>query len=201
MSDTDRRMAPGWYPDPGGRHEHRFWDGTRWTEQVADQGTSGTDSLVPAPPAADVGPDRRSPLLAIVLAVVALVVLGVAAFVLLGDDGDDGGGGTGSGGGEPRGGSLVGSYEVEGTNADGSSYQGTAEITGSGPDYRIEWTTGSSTSSGRGTLEGDRFEASFSGSLTGTGTAVYRVEDDGRLVGTWTVEGSTAEGTETLTPT
>ena len=78
---------------------------------------------------------------------------------------------------------------MEGTNADGSSYRGTAEITGSGPDYRIEWTTGSSTSSGRGTVEGDRFEASFSGSLTGTGTAVYRVEDDGRLVGTWTVEG------------
>lgn len=198
MSDTDERMRPGWYPDPGGRHEHRFWDGTRWTEQVADQGTSGTDSLVPAPPA-NVGPDRRSPLLAIVLAVVALVVLGVAAFVLLG--GDDGDNGHGTGGGEPGGGSLVGSYEVEGTNADGSSYQGTAEITGSGPDFRIEWITGTSTSSGRGTLEGDRFEVSFSGSLTGTGTAVYRVEDDGRLVGTWTVEGSTAEGTETLTPT
>ncbi len=24
-------VAPGWYPDPSGLHEHRYWDGARWT--------------------------------------------------------------------------------------------------------------------------------------------------------------------------
>lgn len=28
--------APGWYPDPGGGHERRYWDGGRWTSDVAD---------------------------------------------------------------------------------------------------------------------------------------------------------------------
>ena len=27
-----------WHPDPSGRHELRYWDGTRWTEHVSDQG-------------------------------------------------------------------------------------------------------------------------------------------------------------------
>lgn len=28
---------PNWYPDPAGRFLHRWWDGTSWTEHVADQ--------------------------------------------------------------------------------------------------------------------------------------------------------------------
>jgi len=41
----------GWYPDPSGRHEHRYWDGTRWTEDVASGGRQGTDpDLTAAPP-------------------------------------------------------------------------------------------------------------------------------------------------------
>lgn len=34
-----------WHPDPTGRHEHRYWDGDRWTEHVADQGVATTDPL------------------------------------------------------------------------------------------------------------------------------------------------------------
>lgn len=41
---------PGWYPDPIGRHEYRYWDGTTWTEQVADHGATGTDPLDAMPP-------------------------------------------------------------------------------------------------------------------------------------------------------
>jgi len=41
----------GWYPDPSGRHEHRYWDGSRWTEHVASHGRPGTDpDLSSAPP-------------------------------------------------------------------------------------------------------------------------------------------------------
>ncbi len=31
---------PGWYPDPGGQHRYRYWDGLTWTDSVSD----------PAPP-------------------------------------------------------------------------------------------------------------------------------------------------------
>ena len=33
-----------WYPDPSGRHEHRYWDGTRWTEHVSSHGRQGVDA-------------------------------------------------------------------------------------------------------------------------------------------------------------
>jgi hypothetical protein len=47
---------PGWHSDPSGVHEFRYWDGTRWSEHVADHGiasvdggtatTSGSDGVV-----------------------------------------------------------------------------------------------------------------------------------------------------------
>jgi uncharacterized protein YxjI len=40
-----------WYPDPSGRHEHRYWDGTRWTEHVASHGRQSVDPDVTAAPA------------------------------------------------------------------------------------------------------------------------------------------------------
>ena len=35
--------APDWYPDPFGRHELRYWDGSQWTEHVASHGRQSTD--------------------------------------------------------------------------------------------------------------------------------------------------------------
>lgn len=40
--------AAGWHPDPSGRHQFRWWDGNRWTDQVADAGVVATDPLEPA---------------------------------------------------------------------------------------------------------------------------------------------------------
>lgn len=34
-----------WYPDPLGRHQQRYWDGSSWTDHVADEGTQGTDPI------------------------------------------------------------------------------------------------------------------------------------------------------------
>src|SRR5215475_15236986 len=37
-------MTPaGWYADPAGRHEKRYWDGTGWTAGVSDGGVAATD--------------------------------------------------------------------------------------------------------------------------------------------------------------
>jgi len=37
--------APGWYPDPSGRHQFRYWNGVTWTEHVSTGGTTSTDPL------------------------------------------------------------------------------------------------------------------------------------------------------------
>jgi hypothetical protein len=38
-----------WHPDPSGAHDHRYWDGERWTEHVADAGVASIDPLPDAP--------------------------------------------------------------------------------------------------------------------------------------------------------
>jgi len=44
------RVPPsGWYPDPSGRHEQRYWHDGRWTEQVGDGGRRSVDALTPMP--------------------------------------------------------------------------------------------------------------------------------------------------------
>jgi hypothetical protein len=52
MSDStggQQGYQPAWHPDPLGRHQLRYHDGTRWTEHVSDQGTAGIDPPVAAP--------------------------------------------------------------------------------------------------------------------------------------------------------
>ncbi len=41
MSDN----PASWQPDPTGRHEHRYWDGSGWTDHVADGGVASTDAM------------------------------------------------------------------------------------------------------------------------------------------------------------
>ena len=38
-----RPPAGAWHPDPSGRHELRWWDGTRWTDTVSDRGQVSAD--------------------------------------------------------------------------------------------------------------------------------------------------------------
>jgi len=35
--------AAGWHPDPAGRHELRYWNGTGWTDDVSDAGVAAKD--------------------------------------------------------------------------------------------------------------------------------------------------------------
>lgn len=36
---------PGWVADPTARHEFRYWDGTKYTDAVGDQGTQSSDPI------------------------------------------------------------------------------------------------------------------------------------------------------------
>lgn len=45
MAATSGGVKPDWYEDPTGRHQYRYWDGTAWTDHVADAGVPGVDRL------------------------------------------------------------------------------------------------------------------------------------------------------------
>lgn len=48
VAPTSMPATPsGWHPDPSGRHEHRYWDGSNWTDTVSDQGATSSDPLGP----------------------------------------------------------------------------------------------------------------------------------------------------------
>src|SRR5215472_12322174 len=47
---TPPMVPAGWYADPAGRHEYRYWDGASWTSGVADGGITANDPLEAPPP-------------------------------------------------------------------------------------------------------------------------------------------------------
>jgi hypothetical protein len=54
------RQSTGWLPDPSGRHELRYHDGSWWTVYVLDDGkTSSDDSLTPRAPGWYPDPELR----------------------------------------------------------------------------------------------------------------------------------------------
>ncbi len=104
---------PGWFPDPSGRHQFRWWDGAAFSDQVADGGVVGTDDgsgpvtalgggqIRPGPAAGPVdasgfvvvsssGPPRW---VYVAGGVGALALIGAGLFLVLGAD--DGGSGFG----------------------------------------------------------------------------------------------------------
>jgi hypothetical protein len=96
--------------------------------------------------------------------------------------------------------SLPGNYQVEGKNADGSVYSGTAQIVATTETTcRIVWKTGSSTSEGICMRNGNSFAAGY---VLGEsiGLVVYKIIADGTLEGLWTIADQEGVGEETLTP-
>ena len=62
-SETSLPTA-GWYADPGGRYQYRYWNGTTWTDRVADNSVRSDVPRQWAPPStaatARRDPDRES---------------------------------------------------------------------------------------------------------------------------------------------
>jgi len=94
--------------------------------------------------------------------------------------------------------SIAGRYQVSGTNPNGSSYSGTAQIVQTSPTTcRIAWHVGSEWT-GICMLSGEVFAAAYH-SGNSAGLLIYHRQPDGTMTGDWTV-GAGANGTETLTP-
>lgn len=87
---------------------------------------------------------------------------------------------------------LEGTYYASGKNPNGSTYSGTVRITKGNNSYQFFWKIGGSTYDGRGILRGKILTVDWGQQ----DPVIYRVEEDGRLMGTWA--GGTAS--ETLTP-
>ncbi|MGH9085114.1 MAG: phospholipid scramblase-related protein [Acidimicrobiales bacterium] len=46
MTENPEGTPASWYPDPLGRHELRYWDGSAWTEHVSSHGRQSVDPPV-----------------------------------------------------------------------------------------------------------------------------------------------------------
>jgi hypothetical protein len=63
MSDpsTPGSGPAGWQPDPTGRHQYRYWDGSAFTDNVSDGGATSVDPMTPAGSASNVPPTQSMP--------------------------------------------------------------------------------------------------------------------------------------------
>jgi hypothetical protein len=96
--------------------------------------------------------------------------------------------------------SIGGRYRVDGTNLNGTTYNGEAQITlTSETTCEIEWTTGATISAGICMRNDNAFSAAYRmGDVIGL--VIYKVMDDGSMQGLWTIAGNGGAGTEVLTP-
>jgi hypothetical protein len=93
---------------------------------------------------------------------------------------------------------IEGTYDVSGTNPDGTEYECEVGITKKGESYQVIWYfEGQAGYEGRGILRGNTFVVGFANPAS-YGVVVYTVNADGSLDGTWAAAGGTKTGTETL---
>jgi hypothetical protein len=99
---TNGTSPPGWYQDPTGQSQGRYWNGTTWTQMSNRGGNTvnlpidpsiaelppvpGTQVTAPVPPSR--GSSSRSSG-GVIIAVVVGLLLVLAVFVALGDDPTD----------------------------------------------------------------------------------------------------------------
>ena len=73
-----------WLPDPSGRHELRWWDGTALTDHVSDGGETSTDPVpeaeMPPPPPRGSGPGAPQKRSGRATASLVLGIVGVLVF-------------------------------------------------------------------------------------------------------------------------
>jgi hypothetical protein len=76
-------VPPGWYPDPGGRFEHRYFNGVAWTGDVSIDGRRYVDDGS-APLAASTEAPTRRATVAMVVGIVAATVAWMPMFFVVG---------------------------------------------------------------------------------------------------------------------
>jgi TolB-like protein len=87
---------------------------------------------------------------------------------------------------------IEGMYNVTGTNPNGTTYSGVLTITRNNGAYVLLWRIGSSTFRGTGNFQGENLVIDWGQPYP----VIYKVTDDGRLIGTW----NNGSASEVLTP-
>jgi hypothetical protein len=101
---------------------------------------------------------------------------------------------------------VIGTYVVNGVDPNGTEYTGRVSIAGGDDagEVTVEWIITGAILHGEGRVEGDTlsviWETVTSPRGPSSGTAEYEIHDNGRLVGTRTVDGISRTGTETIFP-
>ncbi len=93
-----------------------------------------------------------------------------------------------------------GTYAVQGRDAAGTAYEGSAQLQATGPTtWRVTWRVGGETANGIGLVVGD---ALIVGYVSGRdiGVVAYGAEPNGNLTGIWTQGADGGVGAETLLP-
>ncbi|MEI6159730.1 MAG: hypothetical protein WCP77_07850 [Roseococcus sp.] len=95
-----------------------------------------------------------------------------------------------------------GTYDITGSNPDGSAYTGTLVLEQIGLlSFRLQWTIGPDVIDGVGMVSGLSFATAFSlGGGSSPSMGIYELRPNGQLVGQWTTIGAFAAGQETATP-
>lgn len=102
---------------------------------------------------------------------------------------------------------LAGTYVVNGVDPVGIEYSGTAVIgeTQNPDEFVLSWIVTGSIQSGTGVRTGDTLDVEWQvteGPRAGSsGTAAYRITEDGWLVGERFIDGTDGVGTEEIIPT
>ena len=93
-----------------------------------------------------------------------------------------------------------GTYAVEGTEAGGSRYTGSVQLTATGPEtWRATWRIGGEVTNGVG-IGGNGVLALGYTAQRETGTAIFITQPDGTLDGRWTSGTTGSVGTERWLP-
>lgn len=77
-------MTAGWHRDPTGRSDHRYWNGTSWTDQVSKAGDQSTDPISGdyAPPPATPGRTKKRRVWPWVVGTILVIGFGGCALVV-----------------------------------------------------------------------------------------------------------------------
>lgn len=91
MNEPGQQRPAGWFPDPLGRFDHRYFNGSNWTADVADGGERRVDPLGTTPgggsPAGGPGAARRgntAATVAVVFGVIGVLLAWMPIMVVLG---------------------------------------------------------------------------------------------------------------------
>lgn len=96
---------------------------------------------------------------------------------------------------------VVGSYDIQGTNPNGSAYTGTITITGTTAGYyNVQWNVGDVTTSGIALYEHPTLVIAFGPEDTNYGVVLYTEGIGGNLLGKWATNGGQGLGTEDMSP-